>query len=152
MKKKLLLIALLFLAIHSYGQDQSALHYIKFFHIGEKIMPVHMLAITYQQGEVKKDSAEMVIDTLPMRPVVTDEKSYWLVSRYLKKAGFKLGKRAGKLEFGTFKIIEDGKYFFLPDYSVTDYFKKMVMYLKKSNADPALVHAIIDNYPWVFNP
>jgi len=71
---------------------------------------------------------------------------------YIKTANFKLGTSAGRLYFGTFKVIAEGKYFYLPGNSVTAYFKKLVTYLKKKKSDPELIQAIVDNYPWIFNP
>jgi hypothetical protein len=74
------------------------------------------------------------------------------MSSYLEHANFKLKRTGHKIEFGTFKIIADGKRFYLPDNSVTGFFKKMVRYLKEREADPQLVSAITDNYPWIFSP
>jgi len=56
------------------------------------------------------------------------------------------------LSFGTFKIIIDGKYYYLPGLSCTAYFKNMVIDLKKRKGDQQVIQAIIDNYPWIFNP
>ena len=151
MLKSFLLIIVLFFTLNSYGQN-TVFHYIRFFHVGEKIQPVNTLNISYQNGRIHRDSDEKVIDTLPMKSVVTDEKSYDDVLSYIKTANFKLGQSAGKLYFGTFKVIAEGKYFYLPGNSVTSYFKKLVTYLKKKKSDPELIQAIVDNYPWIFNP
>ncbi|HEY8783699.1 MAG TPA: hypothetical protein VIM16_18875 [Mucilaginibacter sp.] len=151
MRKQILLIIILFLALYSYGQN-AELHYVKFLHVGENIQPVRTLNITYQEGNVPRDAVEAVADTLRAKSVVTDEKSFNAVVRYIKKTNFKLGRDAGKLYFGTFKIIEDGKYYYLPGMSITVYFKNLVLYLKKKKCDPQLISAIVDNYPWIFNP
>jgi hypothetical protein len=151
MRKPLLLITILFLALYGYGQN-SGLHYIKFLHVGEKIEPVYTINISYQDVAVPKDSVERVIDSLPAKSIVTDEKSYNTVLAYIKRTNFKLGKNAGKLYFGTFKIIAEGRYFYLPGNSVTAYFQNMVLDLKKKQTDPQVIHTIVDNYPWIFNP
>ena len=151
MKTPFLITSILFLALIAHGQT-PALRYIKFFHIGENLVPVHTLNISFEDGEVPKDSDERVIDTLPPKSIVTDKRSYSNVLNYVKKTNFQIGKDAGKLYFGTFKIIAAEKYYYLPGNSVTAYFKKMVLYLKKNKSDPQLIQAIIDNYPWIFNP
>jgi len=151
MRTPFLITAILFLALIAHGQTPTP-HYIKFFHIGENLVPVHTLNISFEDGEVPKDSDERVIDTLPPKSIVTDERSYNNVLTYVKKTNFQIGKDAGKLYFGTFKIIAAEKYYYLPGSSVTAYFKKMVLYLKKNKSDPQLIQAIIDNYPWIFNP
>ncbi len=150
MKKPLLFIAVILLTINVYAQN-NGLHYIKIMHIGEQIMPVHPLNISFGDGTVPRDSAEMINDTLQVISVVTDEKSFEAVNYYLDHANFRL-KPSARLDFGTFKIITDEKRFYLPDISVTPFFKKMITYLKNKQADPQLVSAIIDNYPWIFNP
>ncbi len=151
MRKLLLLIGFVFFAINGYSQD-IGLHYIKFLHIGEKLVPVRTLSVSYLSGDIQRDSTEMAIDSLPVKAVVTDEASYRDLLHYIKKANFKIGGRHGKLEFGTFKITDEGQYFFLPDFSVTAYFKNMILYLRKKNSDPQLIDAIINNYSWIFNP
>jgi len=140
------------IAINARAQG-SEFHYIKLLQVGEHIMQVRTLNISTGDGHIRQDSAEMLNDTLKAVFVSTDEKSYKALSYYLYDANFKIRPMsAGKVEFGTFKIIEDGKRYYVPDLSVTKYFKKMVEYLKKKKADPQLVQAILDNYPWVFNP
>ncbi len=151
MRTPLLLVIVFFCAMNSYGQN-TTLHYIKFFHIGENLVPVPTLNISFEDGEVPKDSDERVIDTLPAKSIVTDERSYNNVLSYIKKTNFQIGKDAGKLYFGTFKIIAAENYYYLPGNSVTVYFKNMARYLKKNKSDPQLIQAIIDNYPWIFNP
>jgi len=151
MKKLVLFVIPLLVAIHVTAQSNAGLHYIKFLHVGEQIMPVHNLGISVGDGALPKDSAEMVNDSLQLISVVTDEKSFEAVNSYIEHADFKI-KRSSKLEFGTFKIIDDGKRFYLPGVSVTSYFKKMVKYLSKEKADPQLIAAITNNYPWIFNP
>lgn|GEM_PF-2038296 len=152
MIKNFLFIAACCLTLTVSAQDNS-FHYIKLLHVGEHIMPVRTLNISTGDGHIRQDSAEMLNDTLRAVFISTDEKSYKALSYYLYDANFKIRPMYnGKVEFGTFKIIEDGKRYYVPDVSVTKYFKKMVDYLKKKKADPLLVQAIIDNYPWVFNP
>jgi hypothetical protein len=150
-RNPLLFVIFLLLAMNSRGQN-TPLHYIKFFHIGENLVPVHTLNISFEDGEVPKDSDERVIDTLPPKSIVTDERSYDHVLTYVKKTNFQIGKDAGKLYFGTFKIIADGKYYYLPGNSVTAYFKNMVSYLKRNKCDPLVIEAMVENYPWIFNP
>ena len=152
MRKSFLLIIACFLTTTVWAQDNN-FHYIKLLHVGEHIMPVHTLNISTGDGHIRQDSAELLNDTLKAVFISTDEKSYKALSYYLYDANFKIRPMfAGKVEFGTFKIIEDGKRYYVPDVSVTKYFKKMVDYLKKKKVDPVLVQAIMDNYPWVFNP
>jgi hypothetical protein len=140
------------IAINTYAQDGS-FHYIKLLHVGEHIMPVRTLNILTGDGRVGQDSVEVLNDTLRAVFVTTDAKSFKTLSDYLYESNFKIRSMSGgKVEFGTFKIIEDHKRYYVPDISITKYFKKMVEYLKKKKADPQLVQAIIDNYPWVFNP
>lgn len=140
------------IAINVQAQD-GEFHYVKLLHVGEHIMPVRTLNISTGEGHIRQDSAELLNDTLKAVFVSTDEKSYKALSYYLYDANFKIRPiNTGKVEFGTFKIIEDGKRYYVPDVSVTKYFKKMIDYLKKRKADPQMVQAIIDNYPWVFNP
>ena len=138
-------------AINTHAQDGS-FHYIKLLHVGEQIMPVRTLNISTGDGHIRQDSAEVLNDTLRAVFVSTDEKSYKALSYYLYDANFKIRAAGSKVEFGTFKIIEDGKRYYVPDVSITKYLKTMVAYLKKKKADPQLVQAIIDNYQWVFNP
>ena len=151
MRKPLLLIIILFLTLDGYGQNTVS-HYIKFFHVGEKIMPVHTLNISYQDGDVPKDTAEVLLDTLRSKLIVTDEATYNTILYYIKNTDFHFGKNPGVLSFGTFKITEEGKYYYLPDFSCTAFFKNMVLYLKKKKSDPQAIQAITDNYPWIFNP
>jgi hypothetical protein len=152
MKYLLLLLFAALFTVNAQAQN-GEFHYIKLLHVGEHIMPVRTLNISVGDGHIRQDSAEMLNDTLKAVFVNTDEKSYKALSYYLYDANFKIRPMsAGKVEFGTFKIIEDGKRYYVPDVSVTKYFKKMVEYLKKKKADPQLVQAIIDNYQWVFNP
>lgn len=151
MIKHFLLITIVFLTISVHGQTTDQ-HYIKFLHVGEHILPVHTLNISYGTGEVPRDSVEIINDTLQVISYVTDEKSFKTIAEYVHDANFHLSSNPGKLEFGTFKIVRDGKYYYLPDVSVTDYFKKMIRFLKKNNSDPMLISAIVDNYPWIFNP
>jgi hypothetical protein len=141
-----------FLTINVYAQDGS-FHYIKLLQVGERIMSVRTLNISTGDGRIRQDSVEALNDTLKAIFVSTDQKSYKLLSDYLYGANFKIRPAiTGKVEFGTFKVVEDGKRFYVPDVSVTKFFKKMVAELKKKNADPQLIQAITDNYPWVFNP
>ena len=136
----------------AYGQD-SDFHYIKLLQVGEHIMPVRTLNISTGNGVIRQDSVELLNDTVKAVFFRTDAKSYKMLSDYLYGINFKIRPiSSGKVEFGTFKVIEDGKRFYVPDLSVTKFFKKMVDYLKKRKADPQLVQAITDNYPWVFNP
>jgi len=151
LRNPLLIITIIFSAINSYGQN-SGLHYIKFLHVGEKIQSVYTLNISYQNGDIPRDSDEIVSDTLHIKSIGTNEKSYKTISNYIKKTNFKFGRDAGKLYFGTFKIIEDRKYYYLPGNSATDYFKSLILYLKRKNCDPEVISAIIENYPWIFNP
>ena len=139
------------LAINTYAQDGS-FHYIKLLHVGEHIMPVRTLNISVGDGHIRQDSVEVLNDTLASVFISTDPKSYSALSHYLYEANFKIRPATGKVEFGTFKIIEDYKRYYVQDVSITKYLKTMVTYLKKKNADPLLIQAIIDNYPWVFNP
>jgi len=151
MIKKLLLIPILFLTLIARGQNADQ-HYIKFLHVGERILPVHTLNISFGYDDVPRDSVEIINDTLRVVSIVTDSVSYNTISDYVHHAKFRLSKSAGKLEFGTFKIIRDGKYYYVPDVSCTDYFKKLVKRLQKSHADPLLIKAIMDNYTWIFTP
>ncbi|WP_295676067.1 hypothetical protein [uncultured Mucilaginibacter sp.] len=151
MIKQLLLIAFVFLTLSVHGQTTDP-HYIKFLHVGERILNVHTLNISYGTGEVPRDSVEIINDTLQVISCVTDEKSFNTIADYIHDAKFHLSNKPGRLEFGTFKVIKDGRYFYLPDVSVTSYFKKMILFLKKKNSDPMLISAIVDNYPWIFNP
>jgi hypothetical protein len=151
MRNPLLFIVVVFLSISAYGQAPRQ-HYIKFLHVGEKIQPVNTINISYQDVTIPRDSIEQAIDSLPVKSIVTDRESYNAVRSYIKKATFKMGRSPGQLYFGTFKITDEGKYFYLPGNSVTAYFKNMVLYLKKKKSDPQLIHTIIDNYPWIFNP
>jgi len=151
MVKQLLSITLILLTFSVRAQTADQ-HYIKFLHVGEKILPVHTLNISFGDADVPRDSLEIINDTLQVISYVTNEKSFRIIADYIHDANFHLSGSPGKLEFGTFKIIRDGKYYYLPDVSVTRYFKKMVKYLKKNNSDPLLISAIVDNYPWIFNP
>jgi len=151
MRNPLLLIVVLFISISVYGQGPRP-HYIKFLHVGEKIQPVNTINISYQDIVIPRDSIERVIDSLPAKSIITDQESYNAVLSYINRTTFKMGKSAGQLYFGTFKITDEGKYFYLPGNSVTAYFKNMVLYLKKKKSDPHLISAIVDNYPWIFNP
>lgn len=151
---KYLLSALfaVFLSAGSFAQDDG-FHYVKLLQVGEHIMQVRTLNISTGEGKIRQDSVEVLNDTLKAVFVSTDAKSYQALSDYLYDANFKIRPMSrGKVEFGTFKIIEDGKRFYVPDVGVTKFFKKMVEYLKKKKADQQLVQSIIDNYPWVFNP
>jgi hypothetical protein len=140
------------LSINVYAQDGN-FHYIKLLQVGERIMYVPTLNISTGDGSIRQDSVEALNDTLKAVFISTDSKSYKALSDYLYGANFKIRPATnGKVEFGTFKIIEDGKRFYVPDLSVTKYFKNMVVYLKKRKADPQLIQTITDNYPWVFNP
>ena len=148
----LLTVIAAFLTINVYAQD-GGFHYIKLLHVGEQIMPVHALNISTGDGSIRQDSVEALNDTLKAVFISTDQKSYKILSDYLYEANFKIrAVTTGKVEFGTFKIIEDGKRFYVPDVGVTKFFKQMVAFLKKKNADPQLIQTITDNYPWVFNP
>jgi hypothetical protein len=151
MRNPLLLVIILFFSLNGYGQN-TRLHYIKFIHVGEKLLPVHTLTVSFEDGDIPKDSVEVLLDTLSVNNVTTDEDAFYTLLHYVKSANFQLGKAAGILDFGTFKIIHDGTYFYLPGNSVTRYFKKMVLLLKRKKSDPRLIQAIIDNYPWIFNP
>jgi hypothetical protein len=151
MRKPLLLFIALLLTLHTYGQNGN-FHYIKFVHVGEQIMPVHTLNISTGDGIVPPDSAEMLIDTLKVISIAADAQSYKALSAYLYWANFRMRPVPEKIDFGTFKIIEDGKRFYVPDVSVTKFFEKMVAYLKKKKADPQLIQAIKDNYTWIFYP
>jgi hypothetical protein len=151
MIKQLLLITIVFLTLSVHGQTTDQ-HYIKFLHVGEQILPVHTLNISFGTGDVPRDSIEIINDTLQVISYVTDEKSFKAIADYVSDANFHLTGKPGRLEFGTFKIIRDGKYYYLPDVSVTGYFKKMIRVLKKKNSDPMLISTIVDNYPWIFNP
>jgi len=151
MIKQLLLISIVFFALSVHGQTTDQ-HYIKFLHVGEHILPVHTLNISFETGDVPRDSVEIINDTLQVISYVTDEKSFNAIADYIHDANFHLSSNPGRLEFGTFKVIKDGKYYYIPDVSVTGYFKKMILFLKKKNSDPMLISAIVDNYPWIFNP
>jgi hypothetical protein len=151
MRNPFLIIIILFSALNSYGQN-SGIHYIKFLHVGEKILPVHTLNISYQDGEVPKDKDEILLDTMAVRSIMTNEESFKNMLNYINKTTFQLGRSPGILSFGTFKIIVDGKYYYLPGLSCTAYFKNLVSVLKKKKSDPKAIQGIVDNYPCVFNP
>jgi hypothetical protein len=151
MRKPLLSILLIFFAINTFAQN-TVTHYIKFFHVGEKILPVHTLNISYIDGYVPRDTDEVILDTLRSVSILTDEATYNSILAYIQKTNFHFSKTPGQLSFGTFKILGEGKYYYLPDLSCTDYFKKLVVYLKKKKSDPQAIQGIIDNYPWIFNP
>jgi hypothetical protein len=150
MRKQILLIIILFLTLHSYGQTPE-LHYIKFLHVGEKVEPVYTLNISFQNGNIPKDKDEAVLDTLHIRSIVTDEKSYYTILSYIKKTNFKYFRTTPRLDFGTLKIIDDGKYFYLPSYNTAIYLKNLVVYLKRKKSDIQVINAITENYPLVFN-
>ena len=151
MRKSTFFIFLFFVSIHAFGQ-KTDFHYVKFVHVGEQLLPVHALNVSYGEGDVPSDSAELVNDTLPVISIVTDKESYEYLQIYLKYTDYKLAKDPGALGFGTFKMISDNNRYYIPGPSVTPYFRKMVKYLKKKKADPQLIQTIIDNYPWIFNP
>jgi hypothetical protein len=151
MIKKLLLITLVFFSLRVSAQTKNQ-PYIKFLHVGERILPVHTLNIVFSPGDVPTDPIEIINDTLEVISYVTDERSFNNVAEYIHKANFHLSSNPGKLEFGTFKVIRDGTYYYLPDESVTKYFKNMIRFLKNKEADPTLIKTIINNYPWIFNP
>jgi len=151
MRNPILSIIILLLALNSYGQN-AGMHYIKFWHVGEQILPVHTIYIRYQDGVAPLDKDEVVLDSLPDKAILTDEGSFKIISRYIGKNNFQLASDPGMLSFGTFKIIIDGKYYYLPGLSCTAYFKNMVIDLKKRKGDQQVIQAIIDNYPWIFNP
>ena len=151
MRKPFLFIPILFFAINAFAQNRVS-HYIKFFHVGEKILPVHTLNITYIDGNVPRDTDEVILDTLHSVSVLTDEATYNSILTYIQKTNFHFSKTPGQLLFGTFKIFGEGKYYYLPDLSCTDYFKKLVVYLRKRKSDLQAIQGIIDNYPWIFNP
>ena len=151
MRKRFLLIIVIFLSARVYAQN-TIIHYTKFLHVGERILPVHTLNISYENGVIPTDSTEIINDTLSVVNIVTDEPSYKTLVDYLKNTNFKFSKHPGKLEFGTFKVIRDGRYFYLPDFSSPAYFKNMVKYLKKKKADANLIASITANYPWIYNP
>lgn len=146
-----LLLLAVFTVCFANAQD-TAFHYVKLVHVGEHIMPVRTLNISVGNGTIQQDSVEALNDTLQSVFVSTDIKSYKILSNYLDNARFRIKPAGGRIEFGTFKIIADGKRYYVPDISITPYLKKMIAYLKKKNADAQLVQSIIDNYPWVFNP
>jgi hypothetical protein len=151
MRNSIFSTIILLLALNSFGQN-TGMHYIKFWHVGEQLLPVHTLNISYQDSVIPLNKDEAVLDSLPKRSVVTDEGSFKIISRYIGKNNFHLAGDPGVLSFGTFKIIIDGKYYYLPGLSCTAYFKNMVLDLKKRKGDQQLIRAIIDNYPWIFNP
>lgn len=152
MKYLLLVLSAILVSPSLFAQDND-FHYVKLLQVGEHIMQVRTLNISTGEGRIRQDSVEVLNDTLKAVFVSTDAKSYKALSDYLYDANFKIRPMSrGKVEFGTFKIIEDGKRFYVPDVGVTKFFKQMVEYLKKRKADPQLVQAITDNYPWVFNP
>lgn len=136
---------------HSFAQSLVQ-HYIKFVHVGQRIESVRTLNITYEDGKVPRDTVEYLNDTLKSVNVLTDQQSFHALSRFLQKANYRLRRMSISLQFGTFKIICNGNRFYVPDISVTDYFQRMIDYLKKKKADPQLITAITDNYPWIFNP
>jgi hypothetical protein len=150
MRKPLLLVIAILFMLRAHAQNPG-LHYIKFVHVGERIMPVHALNICLG-GTVPRDSTELLQDTLSVVTLVTDEPSYKVLEKYVADENFKFGKHPGRLEFGTFKIINEGKRFYLPDAGVTSFFKKMVKQLQLKKVDPLLIEAIVNNYPWIFNP
>jgi hypothetical protein len=151
MKKTILFISAIVLAFTACAQN-GTLHYIKFVQVGEQIMPVHPLNISIGGGTVPRDSVELINDTLRAVSIVTDERSFNELSEFITYANFKIRRTGHKVEFGTFKVIADGRRFYVPDVSATKFFKKMVKTLKDKKADPQLISTIIDNYPWVFNP
>ncbi|MFI5138168.1 MAG: hypothetical protein ACHQIM_10090 [Sphingobacteriales bacterium] len=151
MRNPILSITMLLLTLNSYGQN-TGIHYIKFWHVGEQLLPVHTLSISYQDSIIPINKDEAVLDSLPKISVVTDEGSFKIISGYIGKNNFRLAGDPGVLSFGTFKIIIDGKYYYLPGLSCTAYFKNMVHDLKKRKGDQQVIQAIIDNYPWIFNP
>src|SRR2546430_17281421 len=102
MRKQLLALIIVFLALTGYGQN-AGVHYIKFLHVGENMQPVRTLNITDQQKDVPRDPVEAVTDTLRSKLLVTDEKSFNTVLKYIKKTNFKLGVYPGELYFCTFK-------------------------------------------------
>ena len=151
MRKPAFFVFLFFVSTHIFGQN-TEFHYVKFVHVGEQLLPVHALSVSYGDGNVPSDSAELVNDTLQAISIVTDKESYEYLQVYLKYTDYKLAKDPGALGFGTFKMISDNNRYYIPGPSVTPYFRKMVKYLKKKKADPQLIQTIIDNYPWIFNP
>jgi hypothetical protein len=151
MRRTALFLLIIFASLHAFSQNNS-FHYIKFLHVGERIMRVPALNISTGNGEVPIDSAEVLNDTIPSVSVVTDQKSYGYLRSFLKYSSYKLVKNPGVLEFGTLKVISDNNRYFISGSSAVGYFKKMIKYLKSKKADPGLIQAIINNYPWVFNP
>ena len=151
MRNTSLFILSLFFAINTFAQKKVT-HYIKFFHVGEKILPVHTLNISYIDGNVPRDTDEVILDTLHSVSILTDEATYNSILAYIQKANFHFSKTPGQLSFGTFKIFGEGRCYYLPDLSCTDYFKKLIVYLRKKKSDPQAIQGIIDNYPWIFNP
>src|SRR5580692_7567322 len=108
MRNPILLILLLFVKLNGFGQDKGV-HYIKFLHVGEKIQPVYTVYISYQNGDIPKDSAEIVADTSHVVSILTDVTTFNRIANYIKEANFHLSPNPGKLDFGTFKIVVDGK-------------------------------------------
>jgi hypothetical protein len=151
MRKAACLFSLVTFSIAAFAQD-TTFHYIKFLHVGQQIMMVHPLNISCGQGVVPRDSAELVNDTLQSVSIVTDKKSYTDLRYFMRWSDYHLVRNPGILDFGTFKMIADNYRYYVPGSSVTDYFKKMIGYLKKKKDDPQLIQGIINNYPWVFNP
>ena len=151
MRKAAFLFFLTFVSIRAFAQD-TTFHYIKFLHVGQQIMEVHPMYIVCGNGEVPLDSAELLNDTIKVTSIKTDWRSYNALRIYMKYSDYKIKREHDLLGFGTFKMINDNSRYYIPGPSVTIYFKKMVKYLKKKQADPQLIQGIIDNYPWVFNP
>jgi hypothetical protein len=145
MRKFILLAVAFFIAVNSFAQN-TEIHYIKFFHVGEQIDPVPTLNITFREGAVPKDKYEAVLDTTAAKTIVTDEKSYNAVLNYINSTHLPYEKTGLNLSFGTFKIINDGKYFYLPSSYSATYLKNLVAYLKKKKADEPLIDGIAANY------
>jgi hypothetical protein len=100
MSKRLFFI--FFVAMASCARAQNTgLHYIKFVHVGEQILPVHPMNISFGEGAIPRDSVELLNDTLHPISVVTDYKSFAAMSSYLEHANFKLKRTGHKIEFGT---------------------------------------------------
>ncbi len=152
MRNPFLLAILLVITISAAGQTTVS-HYVKFFHVGQKVLPVYTLNVCYEQGDIPRDSIEATLDTLKPKTIVTDKATYDALADYVKNAHFHLSKKdAGILNFGTFRITQDGQHYYVPDKSCTDYFKNMITYLRKKKGDKDTIQGIIDNYQWIFNP
>ncbi|WP_345209960.1 hypothetical protein [Mucilaginibacter gynuensis] len=112
--------------------------YILFEHIGTEEKPIPPRYISTKRLDISLSKKEIWFQSM----IVTDERSYITLKKFMDESKLFDPKIQPHMEYGTFKVIKEGKLLYLNGVNSRKFFKEAIDYLTLKKCDINLIKGL----------